>query len=162
MRQRKQSITILLPNVPLCGMLPDDWMYYYEHWCDPFEGVEKDSCTLYVPKDSIEKYREKQFWSDFNYKLIIYATKALRHSHLNTLSINKLHSTNKSYRQYTPNDFMDTYKVLHSFRTRAIASFISMSVISLSIPNRSDLMSIVAFPLTFTVNDSIVLNIGIR
>ena len=41
-----------------------DWLYpgYY---CDPFDGVDKKSCFLYVPEESIEQYKGAMFWSSF-------------------------------------------------------------------------------------------------
>ena len=41
-----------------------NWLYpgYY---CNPFDGIDKNSCFLYVPEVSIEKYKGAMFWSGF-------------------------------------------------------------------------------------------------
>lgn len=43
-----------------------DWTWLYPgYYCDLFDGIDKNSCFLYVPEISIEKYKEAMFWSGF-------------------------------------------------------------------------------------------------
>ena len=41
-----------------------NWLYSV-YYCDPFDGIDKNSCFLYVPGISIEKYKETMVWSGF-------------------------------------------------------------------------------------------------
>jgi hypothetical protein len=54
------SITILSPYPPS--------LYVKESWLKherAFEGVNKDACTLHVPKGSVDAYRKADGWKDF-------------------------------------------------------------------------------------------------
>jgi hypothetical protein len=54
------SMTILNPTPP---SIPYNSKWRF--WLSPFRGVNKDVCTLHVPKGSVEAYRKAHGWEEF-------------------------------------------------------------------------------------------------
>lgn len=56
-------------NNPFGFDMDSIWSSWYTgYYLDPFEGIDKKSCFLYVPEISIEEYKKSQFWGSFTIK----------------------------------------------------------------------------------------------
>jgi len=64
--EKLSSITVLNPAPPL---LYDNDYWSIQENSNAFKGVNKKTCTIYVPKGSIDSYRIAHGWEEFYYNI---------------------------------------------------------------------------------------------